>query len=81
MPVHAHAQLRQAFDPDAVSVISAAFEETLSALGADRGDAMAELVAKRIVDLAQDGETEPARLRDLALRSARIRQHWWRPVA
>lgn len=46
----------QAFDPETVAAMGAAFDEACKALGVvDRADQFAELVAKRIVELAQRG--------------------------
>jgi len=45
-----------------------AFDETLTTLGlVDRDDPIAELVAEKIIETAQEGERDPARLRDLAV--------------
>jgi hypothetical protein len=60
----------QAFEPAAIAAITTAYEDVLRSLGlADRTDSLTEIVAKRVVQLAQCGERNPARLRDLALES------------
>jgi hypothetical protein len=46
----------QAFDPETVEAMGGAFTEACRALGlVDRADKPAELVAKRIIELAQRG--------------------------
>jgi hypothetical protein len=60
----------EAFDPEAVQVIAAAFEDALRELGlSDRSDPLVELVARRIITFARQGERDPVKLRDLALKS------------
>ena len=45
-----------------------AFEETLAQLGlVDRADPLVELVARKIIELGQQGERDPERIRDLAV--------------
>ncbi len=57
------------FSPEDVTSLVAAFEDTLSALGlVDRKDPAVLMVARRIIDLARDGERNPA-LRDRAVQS------------
>jgi hypothetical protein len=61
-----------AFSPDDVKSLVSAFEDTLHALDrTDRDDPTSIRVAKIIVGLAKDGERDPARLRDLALKFLR----------
>ena len=60
------------FGPDEVKSLIDAFEETLRALSlADRDDPTSIRVAKIIIGLAKDGERDPIRLRDLALKFVR----------
>jgi hypothetical protein len=57
------------FSPEDVTSLVAAFEDTLSALGlVNRKDPAVLIVARRILDLARDGERNPA-LRDRAVQS------------
>ena len=57
-----------AFEPDRIAVMSSAFEEACRALGlAERTDPLRDLVARKVIELAQQGECDPARLRDLTL--------------
>jgi hypothetical protein len=44
------------FGPEEIEILVAAYEETLRALGlASRGDALTELVAQKIIAIAQTG--------------------------
>ena len=57
-----------AFDPEAITTITAAYEDVLCILGlAARADPLTEIVAKSIFQCAQREECDPVRLRDLAL--------------
>ena len=58
----------RAFGPDEIRVLSTAYEETLRTLRLDRSDPATEMIAKKIIELAQRGERDPARLREHALR-------------
>jgi hypothetical protein len=63
---------REAFDPEDITVLVAAFEDALSTLGlVNRADPLTELVAKKIIECAQTGERDPIRLRDYVLKSLR----------
>jgi hypothetical protein len=56
------------FSLEDVTVLTTAFEDTLSALGlVDRNDPTVLMVAKRIIELAKHGERNPTRLRDYVL--------------
>jgi hypothetical protein len=62
----------EAFDPEAVQIIVAAFEDALGRLGlTNLEDPVVALVARRIITFAQQGERDPAKLRDLALKAIR----------
>jgi Spy/CpxP family protein refolding chaperone len=71
MPIH---QLIQAaaFDAAAVKVLTTAFDDTLKELGLERTDSKAEIIAVKIIECAQMGERNPARLRELATASYRM---------
>ena len=59
-----------AFDPEDVQAIVAAYETALARLGLkDRSDPAAEMVARKIVEVARDGERDPQRLSDLVVKS------------
>jgi hypothetical protein len=59
----------QSFGPDDIEVLVSAFEEALRELGlVDRTDPATQLVAQRIIELAQQGERDPIRLREAAVK-------------
>jgi hypothetical protein len=59
-----------AFEPELITVMSAAFDQACRQLGlAETEDPLREIVARKIIECAQTGERELARLRDCALRS------------
>ena len=67
MPVQAAEQ--QSFGPEDIEILSNAFEEAVRELRlVDRTDPATQLVAKRIIELAQQGERDPIRLRDMAVK-------------
>jgi hypothetical protein len=60
------------FEPEAVISMAKAYEDALVALGlTDRRDPIPELVAKKIVEIAETGERDPTRLRDRVLEEIR----------
>jgi hypothetical protein len=61
----------QAFDPETVETMSKAFVSTCEALGIDRIDPKAELVARKIIELAQRGIRNPTALHLGALQELR----------
>jgi hypothetical protein len=57
-----------AFDPEDVSCMTTAYEGALVVLKlTDRQDPITELVAKKIIEVSQQGERDPDRLREKAL--------------
>jgi hypothetical protein len=69
MPIHR--LLREhAFGPEEIRVLASAFERALRTLRlVDRTDPATEIVAKKIIELAQQGERDPERLCQRAVRS------------
>ena len=58
------------FGPDEIKILTAAYDEALRMLRlANRSDPTTEIVAKKIIELAQRGERDPVRLRERAIRS------------
>jgi hypothetical protein len=56
------------FSPEEITALTTAFEDSLSALGlVDRNDPAVLMIAKRIIELAKDGERKPTWLRDRVL--------------
>lgn len=71
MPING-ALRNHAFGPDEIEIIVTAFEDTLRHLNvADRSDPLAILVAKKMIEVAQAGECDPAHLKEQTLRSLR----------
>jgi hypothetical protein len=59
---------QHAFTPDEIKLLVTAFEDALRELQLkDRSDPATLLVAKRIIELAKQGERDPIRLRDGAV--------------
>lgn len=69
-----YALIPKSFDSAAVNAIAAAYQNTISELGlTGRIDPLTEIVARKIIDVAQTGERDPARMQahvvsDLAAR-------------
>jgi hypothetical protein len=60
----------EAFDPEAIQIISAALDDALHELRLiHRNDPLVQLVARRIIIFAQLGEHDPVKLRKLAVKS------------
>jgi hypothetical protein len=72
MPIHRFLEGNRSFGPDEIDVLVTAFEDALRQLQlSDREDPVTLTVAKRIIELANQGERDPVRLRDRALESLR----------
>jgi hypothetical protein len=72
MPILRFLEENRAFGPGEVEVLVTAFEDALRELQlSDREDPVTLTVAKRIIELANEGERDPVRLRDRALESLR----------
>jgi hypothetical protein len=58
------------FEPEAIEIMTAAYEGALSDLGlVDRDDPITEIVAQSIVAITGLGERDPVRIKDRALRA------------
>jgi hypothetical protein len=69
MPLHRLLN-NHVFGPDEINVLAAAFEGALKTLRlTDRSDPATEMVAKKIIDLAQQGVRDPERLRQMAVKA------------
>jgi len=56
------------FSPEDITALATAFEDTLHTLRlADRNDPIVLMVAKKIIELARQGERNPERLRALVI--------------
>jgi hypothetical protein len=57
-----------AFGPDEIKRMTTAYEDALRVLGfVDRTDAITEIVAKKVIEIAQTGERDPFRIRARAI--------------
>jgi hypothetical protein len=55
----------RAFDPETIEVMVAVFEDALRELRlTNRADPATEVVARKVIELAQRGERDPVRLRE-----------------
>ncbi len=53
-----------AFGPDEINRMTMAYDDVLRLLGfVDRNDAITEIVAKKVIEIAQTGERDPLRIR------------------
>jgi hypothetical protein len=58
------------FSPADIVILSTAFEDTLRALNlTNRDDPTTEIVAKKIIELAKQGERDPVRLQERAVQA------------
>jgi hypothetical protein len=56
------------FGPEEIARMTTAYEDTLRVLGlADRADPITEIIAKKIIEVAQTGERDPLRIRAQAI--------------
>jgi hypothetical protein len=54
---------KSAFGPEEIERMTTAYEDALRALGlSDRADPMTEILARKIIEIAQTGERDPARI-------------------
>ncbi len=64
---------RQAFDPEAVECLTTAYEAALKILKLSKGDdPITEIIAKRIIEIAQTGVRDPAKLCSAALKDFEV---------
>jgi hypothetical protein len=70
VPVLIHRLLQdQAFEPEQIAAMAAAFEDALRQLGLiDRSDPLCEEVARKIIELGQQGVRNPQLLRQFAIK-------------
>lgn len=69
MPIHRLLE-NQGFEPEHIRAMATAFEEALRALKLiDRADPLTNIVAAKIIEVAQTGERDPQRIRERVLQS------------
>jgi hypothetical protein len=67
MPIRPYLQ-GQAFDPESIGVMSAAFENACRQLGIlDRHDALSKIIARTVIDMAQRGFRDEESLTDAVM--------------
>src|SRR4029078_2346007 len=67
MPIHRLLK-NNAFGPDEITILTSAFDDALRRLRlADRADPATEVVARKIIELAQQGERYPIRLSEQSM--------------
>jgi hypothetical protein len=60
----------RAFEPEAIAVMSSAYSDVCRVLGVhDRDHPTTDVVAKKIIEFSQRGESDPTRLRESVLRA------------
>ena len=70
--IHSHLDCKSVFEPEALRVMSEAFQETCNALQIFAGDEHGrQVIATRIIDLAGSGVIDARALRDRVLMEAR----------
>ncbi|MBX9776193.1 MAG: hypothetical protein K2Y71_17575 [Xanthobacteraceae bacterium] len=58
---------KSGFGPDEIRPMADAYEAALLRLGLERNDALTEIIAKHIIEIAQTGEKDATRICALAL--------------
>lgn len=59
---------KSAFGPEEIERMTTAYEDALQVLGlTDRADPLTEILAKKIIEIAQTGERDPAKIRAKAV--------------
>jgi hypothetical protein len=72
VPIRRFLEGDRSFGPGEIEVLVTAFEDALRELQlSDREDPVTLTVARRVIELAKQGERDPVRLRDRALESLR----------
>jgi len=70
MPIYALLKKQDAFAPEQVEALARVFKDVLQALGlVHRTDPVTELVAKKVVEVATGGISDPDRLRALTIQA------------
>jgi len=73
MPLRQYLLEGSAFDPEAISTMSVVFESVCAELGLrDKDDPATRLVASKIIELAQSGVLDAARLRSMTRKEFKL---------
>jgi hypothetical protein len=62
------------FDPEVITLMAVGFERACRSLNISGQKVVEEIVAKKIIELAQKGERDPLRMSEETLKSLRIRR-------
>jgi hypothetical protein len=63
-----------AFEPEQIAYIATAYEDALHELGLVNGtDPITEIIAKKIIEIAQTGERDPLKIRGRAIAELGVR--------
>ena len=69
IPIHRLFE-RGAFGPEQIAMLARVFEDVLPTLGlVDRTDPATTMVAKKLIELAQTGERDPERLKQMTIQA------------
>jgi hypothetical protein len=61
---------REALQPELVALMAGVFEDVLQTLGlVDREDPLTKMIARKVIELAQSGERDHARMKQLTLQA------------
>ena len=71
MPIRTYLTDQSAFDPQAITAMSKALEETCAALQVNGQTKDREIIAARIIDLARNGVIDATALRDRVVAEAK----------
>ena len=70
MPIYELLNRQGSFEPEQVAMLCTVFEDVLQTIGlVDRQDAMTEIIAKRLIEIATAGIREPDRLKHLVIQA------------
>lgn len=63
------------FDPEAIEVMTAAYENALIDLGlVERSDPLTDMLAKAIINIASSGERSPDKIKERAINALGVRK-------
>jgi hypothetical protein len=65
--INNYIQSREAFDPEAISVMGDAYERALRIAPTPASEGVRQVIAARIIDLARTGERDPHKLCERSL--------------
>ncbi|OSJ22119.1 hypothetical protein BSZ19_46880 [Bradyrhizobium japonicum] len=72
MPIYRLLQ-NKPLGPEEISRLTAAYEQALQGIGlVDRNDPIAEMIAKKIIEIGQTGVRDPADIAALAIKELRV---------